>query len=196
MNPVLDMLCCDHTNFAKLMNIIEQQAEVMTAGCEPDYEILTKAVEYLERYPALYHHPLEDRLCQRLKNGAAGLAPAIDATLQQHEEIRSRLSQFKRLLEEAKSGAIVSRTAFAEAAADFVSSEWMHMEFERTELFPVALAALIDDDWAALENELSPVADDLFGASLDASLQRLHALLLESDSKDKTRDILNATNRQ
>ena len=40
MNPVLDTLCCDHANFAKVLNVIEQQAGAVAAGRAADVDVL------------------------------------------------------------------------------------------------------------------------------------------------------------
>lgn len=190
MNPVLDTLCCDHGNFGKLLNLIEEQADTVKAGCAPDLPLLDQVVAYLEGYPVEYHHPLEDAVYTRLRAVAPGCDSAIEEVTQQHGEIRRRLQHFKEHLARAKTESQLSRITFAAVAYAFLEAEWAHMELERTALFPAALKALSATDWVWLETQVPRFHDPLFGGSVDAPLERLHQRLLVVDSKERARHVL------
>jgi len=190
MNPILDQLCADHANFGKLLNVIEQQAELISAAAVPDYEVLAKAIEYLEGYPTLYHHPLENILFERLTRGSPSATEAAGAIEREHSEIQSQLARLKEVVASAERGGIVTRSSIVDAASAFVESEWAHMERERTDLFPMAAAALLDDDWSFIEGRAAPEKDTLFGGTAPAPMQRLHELLLACDTRKQTTRVL------
>lgn len=190
MNPVLETLCSDHANFAKLMNVIEQQADLVSDGSPPDLDILHKVVTYLEGYPGRYHHPLEDALCARLQKALPVPDPDVDGVLLQHGEIRRRLLQFKEHLSDLNNGGSATHAKFVEFALAFIDAEWKHMELERTALFPTAMDALTLKDWSQLEASVPLFNDPLFGGEVDAPLERLHQALLMCDSTERAADVL------
>ena len=190
MNLVLDTLCCDHANFAKLLNVIEQQANLVASDKDADAYILAKAVEYLEGYPAQYHHPLEDAFCARLKKALPAADPDIDDISRQHAAIREHIAHFKKQLSRLSRGESAARADFAAMAQAFVDAEWEHMEFERTALFPAGLQAFTDEDWAYLEHCVPSFLDPLFGGDVAQPLERLHQALLACDSQDGTLQLL------
>lgn len=190
MNPVLDTLCCDHANFGKLLNLLEEQAAAVKSGCAPDIAILEQVSAYLEGYPVEYHHPLEDALYARLKAAAPDCGAAIEDIERQHGEIRRRLQHFKDHLHRAKESGALARVTFAAVAYAFIDAEWAHMELEREVLFPTAMKVLRPEDWAWLESQVPRFHDPLFGGAVDAPLERLHQRLLVTDSKERARKVL------
>lgn len=190
MNPVLETLCSDHANFAKLLNVIEQQAEAVSDGIAPDVDLLSKAVGYLEGYPGQYHHPLEDALCTRLQKSLPVPDPDVDGVLHQHHEIRQGLKRLKEELLALGNGDAAAPEKLAEVAFAFIDAEWKHMELERTALFPTAMDALTLKDWSQLEASVPLFHDPLFGGEVDAPLERLHQALLMCDSTDRAADVL------
>ena len=190
MNTVLETLCSDHANFAKLLNVIEHQADLAASQQALDIDILAKAVEYLEGYPAHYHHALEDALAARLKAAAPGVNPKIDEIVRQHAQIRGRLAQLKEQLPRLSRPGDIVRADFAEDAYAYVDAEWSHMELERTALFTPALEAFADDDWLYLTTCIPQFQDPLFGGDIPAPLERLHQALLECDTRERTVKLL------
>lgn len=186
MNPVLDTLCCDHANFAKLLNVIEHQSAAVEAGRAADVDVLSKALVYLEGYPVQHHHPLEEALCTRLQPVGVVTSPEIDDILRQHSQVRRRLDRFKQRLADLAQNRDGASDAFVAAAGAFVQAEWEHMELERCGLFRAAAAALSDDDWFGLEAGISNLPDPLFDCGVEEPLERLHQALLECDSKQRT----------
>ena len=186
MNPVLDTLCYDHANFAKLLNVIEHQTGAVAAGLGADVDVLAKALAYLEGYPALYHHPLEEALCARLRPARSVTSPDIDDIRRQHGAVRQRLERFKRHLDDLTQDRDGAADAFVTAAGEFVQAEWEHMELERCGLFPAAAAVLGEGDWAGLEEHISSSPDPLFDCEVEGPLELLHRALLECDSKQRT----------
>ena len=50
----------DHRNFARLLDLVEQQVDGFHADKSPDYELMRLIVYYLRHYPDRFHHPRED----------------------------------------------------------------------------------------------------------------------------------------
>lgn len=186
MNPVLDVLCSDHANFGKLLNVIEQQAEAMSSGTGADITILAQAVAYLESYPTLYHHPLEDAVYWRLRAVRPDKAADVAAILYEHASIRQLLTRFKQTLTHYNAADPATITRLAAAAFAFVDTQWLHMEYERSGLFAAAAENLSAQDWQDLMEDMPRPVDALFSAHITIpALRELHSQLLTCDN---TRD--------
>lgn len=182
MSTLLDGLREDHANFGKILNVIESQAEAIREGRAPDLDILVKAVTYFSGYPALFHHPAENAICERLKKARPAVSASVDIILAEHGEVGARLGAFRRKVEDALAGRRPPDAEFAQAALAFVDAEWSHMEKERAHLFPAALAVLSADDWRTLAGRSTLDRDLLFRGTVPEELDRLHSLMVECRS--------------
>ncbi len=187
MSMLLDGLREDHANFGKILNVIESQAEAIQEGRTPDLDILVKAVTYFSGYPALFHHPAENAVCERLKKARPAVSASVDLVLAEHADVGARLGAFRRKVEDALAGRQPPDAEFAEAALAFVDAEWSHMEKERAHLFPAALAVLSDNDWHTLAGRSTLDRDLFFRGTVPEELRRLHDLMIECRTFDDRR---------
>ena len=182
-NGVIDLLRRDHLNIARLLSIIDEQAELAAAGDQVGLEALGEAIDYFADYPARHQHPLEDALCRRLKRARPAVARSIDLLLYEHVETASRLAQFKDLIVGVRQGRDVRCTAFASTAGVFVNAELEHMARENDQLFPAALAVLGPDDSTLLQEQIGRSQDPLFGIVTTPHFECLRQLLDETGEK-------------
>lgn len=191
MNKVLNVLCSDHANFGKLLNVIERQAEDIAAGNAPELTIMAQAVAYLEGYPTLYHHPLEDAVYWRLRAVQPDKAVDVAAVLYEHAAVRQLLTRLKHALIHFNPSDTVSAIRLAKAAQAFVDAQWLHMEYERTGLFQVAATNLTAADWAAIMEDVPRAIDPIFSTHIVIpALRDLHIRLLKCTSTREATNIL------
>ena len=50
----------EHVNFARLLNVLEQQLQAFHQDEHPDYALMLDICDYLQNFPDVYHHPRED----------------------------------------------------------------------------------------------------------------------------------------
>ena len=77
---VIDILRQEHRNIETLLLILERELGVFARGERPDYEVVHAVVAYFQVYPDAYHHPLEDRVFEKLKVRDSAAASKISPT--------------------------------------------------------------------------------------------------------------------
>jgi len=162
--PVLiQRLGGDHVRIA---GVVREVAELIdTTAKEPDWQRLSEVIEFLSFYADRVHHPLEDRLFDRLVN--KGLTPTerrlVFKNLRQHQEITALTEAMSEQIVRALKGGVIDADDFRETAAGYVSLQHRHMRFEEAYLFPLLEAEFDDQDWNALTGilrELQPAPEE------------------------------------
>ena len=124
-------------------------------GTQPDWQQLSELTGFLRFFADRAHHPLEDRLFDRLL--LKGITPTerklIFKNLQQHEEIRRLTGELTKQIDEAVNGRCVSIADFLEQLDLYLELQNRHMRFEETQLFPLVEARFDDADWRAIRTE-------------------------------------------
>jgi hemerythrin-like domain-containing protein len=162
----------DHRNFARLLDLIEQQVDAFHAGRRPDYELMRSIVYYLRHYPDCFHHPREDIAFARLVKRDPTLQLTIARRKQEHVAIAAAGEDLLNWLERIIVGAVTERSSLEAAAATFVVYYRHHMAAEEQEVIPRAVELLTSADWAAVA-VIPSEPDPLFGADFDARYQEL-----------------------
>lgn len=150
-HPVLiERLGRDHARIAAVVRQFGELCDPVTP--ELDWQQLREIVEFLDYYADQIHHPLEDRLFDRLVN--KGLTPTerhlVFRNLGQHQEIRSLTEALAGQIGIALYGGTVDVDEFRETAAQYLSLQERHMRFEESYLFPLLEGAFDNRDWNML----------------------------------------------
>src|SRR6266567_7566222 len=98
---IIDQLGRDHRNMRLLLDIIEEEMNAYQDGRVPDFDLLRLIAEYTLEYPDLFHHPIEDRVFERLTMRDPTANPLIGHLVREHRE----LSELTRRLAAATSNA-------------------------------------------------------------------------------------------
>lgn len=158
---LIERLDRDHVRIAA---VIQQFGELCDPfAAELDWQRIGELMEFLDYYADRIHHPLEDRLFDRLVN--KGLTPAerhlVFRNLDQHQEIRSLTEALAEQIGIGLRGGTVDVDEFRETAARYLSLQERHMRFEESYLFPLLEGAFDNRDWNALMGILkeAPEAD-------------------------------------
>ena len=67
MSEVIETLHRDHGNLVRLVRLLDGRISVLANPEIADVELVVNALEYLTHFPDVSHHPLEDRLVDRLR---------------------------------------------------------------------------------------------------------------------------------
>lgn len=162
----------DHRNFARILDLLEQQVDAFHQGKRPDYELMHSIVYYLRHYPDCFHHPREDIAFARLIKRDPALQPTIARRTQEHVAIAAAGEDLLNWLQRIIVGAVTERSALEAAAATYVVYYRHHMSAEEREVIPRAVELLTPADWAAVAT-IPLASDPLFGPDFDARYQEL-----------------------
>jgi hemerythrin-like domain-containing protein len=162
----------DHRNFARLLDLIEQQVDAFHAGKSPDYELMHSIVYYLRHYPDCFHHPREDVAFARLVKRDAAMQLTVARRMQEHVVIAAAGENLLKCLERIIVGVVTERSVLEAAAATYLIYYRHHLAAEEKEVIPRAVELLTPADWAAVA-AIPLESDPLFGPDFDARYQDL-----------------------
>ena len=162
----------DHRNFARLLDLVEQQLNAFEAGKRPDYELMRLTVYYLRHYPDRFHHPREDVAFSRLVRRDPQLRRDIEWCIQEHALIAEAGEKLLNCLNQIIAGDVIGRTTLKTAAATYLAYYRHHLAVEEHEIIPRAVELLRPDDWTAV-SAIPAEPDPLFGTEVDARYSEL-----------------------
>ena len=178
MPQVIEELQREHRDLAKLMAVIERQAEVLHDGRAPDYDVLRSVLRYISNYPDLVHHPKEDLVYRRLVERDQVAIVEVHNVLQEHGALEDMAASLAAQVDDADGGPEGARAELEKLARGYVEAYRRHMAMEEGELFPRALGALSEADWAAIAAAVSGSADPLFDGAATNQYRNLHNAIL------------------
>jgi hemerythrin-like domain-containing protein len=183
MPRVIDRLLAEHVNLERLVRLLHRQPSLLAIPDAPNIGLLVDTLFYLTRFPDVTHHPLEDRIVERLRARdalPAGLADEIEA---QHVTLARQGLALLGDLEGALRQDTMSPEG-AEANIRLYAERLRHnMAVEELALFPAAVRELGDEDWHMIEH-MTPAGepDPLFDTAVEARFAELRrAIALEAD---------------
>lgn len=163
---------CDHANFARLLDLLEQQVDSMHKGGRPDYELMRSIVDYLRHIPDCFHHPREDVAFARMVERDAQLQLQIARRMQEHVVIAAAGDKLLEWLSQIIAGTVIERSVLEMAAATYLVYYRHHLSAEEREVIPHAMRLLTPADWTAVA-AIPTEPDPIFGGSTDARYSEL-----------------------
>ena len=162
----------DHRNFARLLDLVEQQVDAFHADKSPDYELMRLIVYYLRHYPDRFHHPREDVAFARLVKRDPRLQLEVARRMQEHVVIAAAGEELLNCLNEIIVGVVIERSMLEAAAATYLVYYRHHLAAEERQVIPRAVELLTSADWAAVA-AIPTEPDPLFGVDFDARYSEL-----------------------
>lgn len=162
----------DHCDFARLLDLVEQQVDAFHADKRPDYELMRVIVYYLRHYPDRFHHPREDVAFTRLVKRDPRLQLEIARRIQEHVVIAAAGEELLNCLDEILAGVVIERSTLEAAAATYLVYYRYHLAAEEQQVIPRAVELLTSADWAAVA-AIPTEPDPVFGADFDARYSEL-----------------------
>jgi hemerythrin-like domain-containing protein len=175
MRPLLDILLAEHRDLGRLVALLDRQPSLQADPDAPNIGLLVDALFYLTRFPDVTHHPLEDRIAERLLRRHA-LDPDLCAEIEtQHVRLARQGLDLMRDLEGALRRESMSMELVASNIRLYAERLRHNMAFEELVLFPAASRSLDDDDWHLIEpSAQSRPPDPLFHSAVQERFAELH----------------------
>src|SRR5512135_9394 len=164
----------EHSNFAKLLDLLEARLSWTPSGEEPDYALMLDVMEYMTHYPDRFHHPREDLAFRRLQRRRPDTRSVVEELERQHAAIAASGLRLVEQLEAATKGTASPPEALAKSAKTYIAALRANIQLEETELFPIAAELLQPDDWLLIDAAFHFREDPLFGSALQERYRALH----------------------
>lgn len=156
MHAAVAVIKQEHRSISAVVSALEYLARNIAAGDEPDYEVLTVILDYIEAFPNRLHHPKEDRyLFSALRRRHPSAGPILDELEEEHRRGDELTRELRFLLTRCRIGGGPAKQAFAAAAERYGKFHWTHMRKEEDAVLPLAVAALGVEDWTAIDAAFS-----------------------------------------
>jgi hemerythrin-like domain-containing protein len=179
MNDCIATWKAEHTNFSRLLDLMDAQIALFHGGEQPDYGLMLDVMHYMTHYPDRYHHPQEDLACQLLLERGQDYRDAVQDLAEQHRHIAESGARLVKDLNAVVDGAFLARATVEDDSAAYTRTLRQHMQCEEQTIFPALERLLEPDDWAELNAAPGRGADPMFGATLDRRYAALHARIAE-----------------
>lgn len=179
MSRTLDILRQDHLHFETLLVLLDSEAGAFQMALKPDYDFLQAMIEYFSGYPDQVHHPVEDKVLERLRHRNPEAAESIGDLEKQHKKEADRLRTLASAIEDILADREIERETFINAADAFSSHLHHHMEMEEDRFFTVADQVLTNEDWAELDTLLTHSEDSIFRHDAAGDYDALKDRLIE-----------------
>ncbi len=184
MENLLDRLHRDHANLNRLLRLLEAEGERIHAGGNEDLALMADIIEYMESYPDVSHHPLEDALIEHyLTHHApdAEVAARFRNTMAEHTALRTATHALRESIESLLNDVLMPRDALLRQLNDYIALQRRHLQREERELFPRLRTAFGEADWQAVAARHPAGADPLFSERLDNQFRGLLERILASE---------------
>jgi len=159
--PVIERLRRDHDRIKGVARELFELIDGAEDRRDDDWQRMVELLGFLTYYADRIHHPLEDRLFDRLLN--KGLTPTerrlLFRNLSQHEEITMLTEELARDARLAQAGGVPAENEFSEKLTGYLNLQRQHMTFEETQLFPLLEARFDNTDWNEITATSEPEQD-------------------------------------
>lgn len=173
MHPLLDTLLSQHRDMARLIGLLERQPSLEPDPDAPHVGLLVDVLQYLTNFPDLSHHPLEDRIAERLQARGALAADLCQELEAQHARLARQGPALLRDMEGAMRRETVPLELVALNSRLYAERLRHNIAFEELVLIPQAAKSLDEEDWGAIEASYAPAPDPLFSSEVDQRFERL-----------------------
>ncbi|MEE9209649.1 MAG: hemerythrin domain-containing protein [Kiloniellales bacterium] len=181
MSKALHTIKTEHKNYARVLACLARVLDGLGARSEPEHrELLFMILDYIEAFPATFHHPKEDQyLFVALRRRRPETAPLIDRVADEHAQSLDLLADFRAACD-AYRGDPATLANVREAGRRYHGFEQAHMLREEAEVLPLASEALTEADWCEIDAAFARNDDPLFGSLRAAQFDRLFRWILEA----------------
>jgi len=182
MTQILDRLHQEHKQISQLLDLLDGILAKFHLGQEPDYEILSELLQYMEEYSDQIHHPTEELIRDRLRLAGQN-QPYLDVLTRQHEALNEMTRNFRQAVEGVVSGEVQRRDQVEAYGREMVTTLRDHLNIEEAEAFPLARKVLKDDDWEAINAEVARSIDPLLS---ETDLKRIRTIFQHLSAQVRT----------
>lgn len=183
MIQMIDRLTLEHQRLARLLDLLEGILDRFSEGTEPDFDLLSEMLEYMESYADQVHHRTEELIFDRLHDRIGERPEIIAIVSHQHKLIGQINRRFRQSLNGIINEEVLRRDEVEIQGRELIATLRQHMVLEEREAFPLALRLLTDEDWQAI-GEIAPSASDPLFVMPDKT--RFHTLYRELKDQAET----------
>ncbi len=160
--PIMDKLHEDHKNYVKLLKLMDSLLTGLKQGSDKGYRELYLIMNYMTRYPDIFHHPYEDIIFAELETLEGVDIDEIERLKAEHSKIYHESRALLDELDAVVNGHIVEKERIQELAQQYTDSLREHMNTEESKIFPMINDRMTEASWDNISDSLKHVNDPIF----------------------------------
>ena len=153
----LSIITAEHRSLAAVLRSLQFLIQdIRGRGVEPDFELLSVILDYIDAFPERLHHPKEDQYLFKLLRERTDEANVVLDELQtEHSKGEELIHTLRHALALYRVNGPEGFSAFATAVDGYADFHWKHMRKEEDIVLPLAERALTQADWRAIDAAFS-----------------------------------------
>ncbi len=158
MHPIFLQLETDHQRMQRMLYDLNHQIESYFGlhDAPADVDAMMRCLDYIQIYPEVWHHPVEDIIFRQLLTKPGVNHYAVENVLRDHGMLEALSDQLSLIFSELRLSEKPVRPAIIRLSKHYHSRQISHIHEERG-IFQMAGELFGDADWQAIEREIDAV---------------------------------------
>jgi len=177
----LAVIEAEHRNMRRVASALSALAKrLATAANADDLHTVALIADYLDAFPARYHHPKESGLLFaqiRRRSGEGG--ETLDRLDREHKVVPRQVARIRALAATVSANDQASVARLIEESARFCATLEEHMRLEEEVALPLARRVLLSEDWATIDAAFAAHRDPLGDPRADGDVALLRARIIQ-----------------
>lgn len=174
MPRAIAQLQVDHRNMTRLLDVLRSELDAYRGGQALDVDLLGSIMEYSLHYPDLCHHPLENMIYEKLVQRDPAARAKVGDLLKEHAHLGDLARKFASAISNVARDSELPRAWLEDVIETYLTSNYRHIAAEEKTFFPLAVTALTESDWDAIDASKPNQSDPLFGGKITQSYRSLY----------------------
>lgn len=181
MSKAVQTIWLEHVNIGSVLACLRYLADEIAAGrWQPDFQLLSDILDYMEEFPDQMHHPKEEQyILKALRTRRPESESMLQKVHEEHVEGARMLADLRQKLHAFEDDPDRNASAFVAAAHAYVNFERRHMALEEQQFLPLAMRSLKAEDWREIDAAFAANDDPLFGTVRREQFERLFQHILD-----------------
>jgi hemerythrin-like domain-containing protein len=169
---MIDKLLTEHDHIRRTLNLMEMQFLDLCRNKKPDFSMMRSITAYIQEYPELAHHPLEDMVYSILIERGEKVE-LLQKLLSDHTDLENITRELRESVELHLQGDF-SEDELKQRLSKFLIRQRQHLYIEEMEIYPLARSILTKEDWKKVQTVLPQGEDPVFGTRTQEDYELLY----------------------
>ncbi|GLQ06927.1 hemerythrin domain-containing protein [Sneathiella chinensis] len=185
MSAVIEQLRKEHVGMAKVLSLLDEEMRKFKSGEVMDYLMVHSILDYMETFPDIAHHPLENVIRDVLVNRDPAADAVIGDLKGEHDRLSVLVQNLREAVQAVEADLEMPREDVVAKAHEYTGFLMRHMQKEEHDFFPRAQKVLSPEEWLLVEESIVDMLDPL---EMDSRIEEYEALRREICSWEKATD--------
>ena len=176
---MIEKLLIEHDHIRRTLNLLEIQFLDLCRNKTPDFAMMRSIVVYVQEYPEVAHHPLEDMVFSILLKQEEKVN-VLQKLISDHTDLEKVTRTLRKSVELHIQGDL-SEDKLKKLLFSFLIRQRQHLYIEEMEIYPLAQSTLTEADWAKVQSVLPPGDDPVFGTRTREDYELLYREIEENN---------------